>query len=809
VSVEEKKTNLDSDLTKALCSYVDGSTVSPVAVERRTTRARAYVRHADRSTTVAWAAFAVLSLMLVGYLGSLIARGNGQSWTWLDGWSVCGVELVASTLCIVRSFVRRTDRTAALVLGLALLSWTIGDIALTIESLGGRTPSTPSVADAFYLGFYPLAYFGVILFMRGQVRRLTTPSWLDGAIAGLGAAAVCSAFAFHAIVHSTGQGALATATDLAYPIGDLLLLALVVGGTAILAGRRKAPWILMAIGIGLNVVGDTFNLFSSSSFGDSRLGTTFNAMAWPTAIVVIAMAVWLRPRPSNPLVPEKVGGFLLPDLAAASALVVLSVSSLHTVSRVAIGLAIATLFAVGIRLVLSVRRLQALSQERHRQSVTDDLTGLNNRRYLFRVLDTFFAECEESQTPARTLAFLFVDLNHFKEINDSFGHPAGDELLKQLGARLVSSLRNTDLLVRIGGDEFAVVLIDGDADYAAEVAERLTASLCEPFQLDVVSATISASIGIAMAPADATDSAALVWCADAAMYRAKQGSTSFQSYEQNLDDERDQMRLLDEMRAALDKHHLVLHYQPQLDLRSGEILAVEALIRWNHPRLGLLPPDKFLPLAEEAGLMREVTKWVLEEAAAQCAAWRASGRPLIVAVNISPTNLLEPGFVKMVKDQLALNDLPPDALVLEITETCAISEFETARRVIEELQSLGISVSIDDFGAGVTSLAYLSSLAVRELKLDRTFIQGLEGVDNERELDLVRSTIELGHAMGLRIVAEGIEDSETLDLLNQLGCDSAQGYVISRPKPASELAFRTKLGATNRQPPLAEVGGPS
>jgi diguanylate cyclase (GGDEF)-like protein len=407
------------------------------------------------------------------------------------------------------------------------------------------------------------------------------------------------------------------------------------------------------------------------------------------------------------------------------------------------------------------------------------------------------------------LAFLFVDLNHFKEINDSFGHPAGDELLKQLGARLAASLRNTDLLVRIGGDEFAVVLVDGDADYANEVAERLTASLCEPFRLDVVSATISASIGIAMAPADATDSAALVWCADAAMYRAKQGSTSFTSYEQNLDDERDQMRLLDEMRAALDKHHLVLHYQPQLDLRSGEILAVEALVRWNHPRLGLLPPDKFLPLAEEAGLMREVTKWVLEEAAVQCAAWRASGRPLIVAVNISPTNLLEPGFVQMVKDQLAGNDLPPDALVLEITETCAISEFETARRVIEELQNLGISVSIDDFGAGVTSLAYLSSLAVRELKLDRTFIQGLEGIDNARELDLVRSTIELGHAMGLRIVAEGIEDSETLDLLNELGCDSAQGYVISRPKPASELAFRSKLGAANRRPPLAEVRGPS
>jgi diguanylate cyclase len=206
--------------------------------------------------------------------------------------------------------------------------------------------------------------------------------------------------------------------------------------------------------------------------------------------------------------------------------------------------------------------------------------------------------------------------------------------------------------------------------------------------------------------------------------------------------------------------------------------------------------------------MEELTKWVLEEAAVQCAAWRSAGRALIVAVNVSPTNLLEPGFVEMVRNQLAVNDLPPDAMVLEITETCAITEFETARRVIEELKSLGIAVSIDDFGAGVTSLAYLSGLAVTELKLDRTFIQGLEQADNDRELDLVRSTIELGHAMGLRIVAEGIEDSATLELLIQLGCDSAQGYCISRPKPAHELAFR-KRGTTDRRPPLLEVGGSS
>jgi diguanylate cyclase (GGDEF)-like protein len=743
---------------------------------------------------VLWATYGVLGFILAGYLVSLILRHDGQSWTWLDGWVVCGVELIASGLCIARGCLRLPNRGPALAIGCSLLFWTVGDIALTVESLGGRTPATPSLADLFYLMFYPLAYVGVGLFMRGQVKRLTKPSWLDGAIAGLGAAAVCSAFAFHAIVHSTGAGPVATATDLAYPIGDLLLLGLVVGGTAILSGRRKAPWILMAFGIGLNVVGDTFNLFQSS-VGSTHVGTTFNAIAWPTAIVMISLALWLRPRPSNPLAPEKPAGFLLPNLAAGSALVILAAGCVHAIDRVAIGLAIATLIAVGARLALSVRGLQTLSQERHRQSVTDDLTGLYNRRYLFRVLDEFFAERNEALTPDRMLAFLFVDLNHFKEINDSFGHPAGDELLRQLATRLLSSLRGTDLLLRLGGDEFAVVLIDGDADYATAVAERLTASLEEPFVLDVVSASISASIGIALAPADATDSAGLVWCADVAMYRAKLGNRPFASYERNLDEESDQMRLLEELRTAIDEGELVLHYQPQLDLRSGEIRTVEALLRWCHPRLGLLPPDKFLPLAEEAGLMCSITKWVLEQATAQCAAWRSADRPLTVAVNISPTNLLEPGFVDMVRGQLELHDVPAHAMVLEITETCVIAEFETSRGVIEELRDLGLRMSIDDFGAGVTSLAYLSSLAVGELKLDRTFISGLVGADRDRELDLVRSTIELGHAMGLRIVAEGIEDKATLDLLSDLGCDFAQGYCISRPKPPGELAFRSKLGA--------------
>ena len=660
---------------------------------------------------------------------------------------------------------------------------------LTTQSIGGAVPPSPSLADAFYLAFYPLAYVAIVLFMKRQSRKITATNWLDGAIAGFGAAAACAAFAFHSVFQSPGSSSAGTVVNLAYPIGDALLLGLIAGGFAVLSGRRKLPWILLATGLAINVVGDASNVLPSS-LGATAFGEFANAVAWPIAIVLMSMAVWIRPAPVNPLIPERRAGFLLPCLAAATALGILFAGSFYSIGRVAIALATVTLLAVGIRLIVSVRGVESLSQERHRQSVTDELTGLWNRRYLFRVLDAFFTD-GDTEDAERSLAFLFVDLDHFKEINDSFGHPAGDELLRQLGDRLQSSLRDNDLLVRLGGDEFAVVLIDGDANYAASVADRLTASLEQPFMLDVVSATIGASIGIAVAPTDATDSARLVWCADVAMYRAKLGKVPYALFELNLDEEHDQMRLMEELQAAIGEGQLVLHYQPQLDLRSGEMLAVEALIRWSHPRLGMLPPDSFVPMAEEAGLMLPITTWVIETAIRQCAEWTASGRQLTVAVNVSPRNLMEPGFVEAVRERLRRQDLPAEMLVIEITETNVIAEFEATRHVIEDLRDLGVVVSIDDFGAGVTSLAYLSNLPVRELKLDRSFIAGIAGGNRERELDLVRSTIELGHSMGLRIVAEGIEDTDTLELLAELGCDLAQGFCISRPKLASDLTLRS------------------
>jgi diguanylate cyclase len=736
-------------------------------------------------------AYALMALLLVGYLASLIVRGPGRSSELLDGWSVDGFELVAAALCIVRGFTRRPGRAVALTLGFGLFMWASGDIALTVESLGGVTPSTPSLADAFYLGFYPLTYVAAVTFMRGEVRRLATPSWLDGAVASVGTASVCAAFAFERVLHLAGGTSAATATNLAYPVGDVLLLSLVVGGSTVMSGRRKAPWLLMAAGMAINALGDTASLFGTS-FGASRLGFIFDAIAWPTSMLVLSMSVWLRPHPSNPQILRKPALFVIPGLSAACALVVLFVGNLHPTSRLALGLATAALLLVGIRLVVSVRGMRSLSAERRHQSVTDELTGLGNRRYLFTVLDAFFADYDVTAAQPRSIAFLFLDLNHFKEINDTFGHAAGDKLLKQLGPRLSACLREADLPIRLGGDEFVVVLVDGDVGYATAVAERLTDRLAEPFVLDTARVHIGASIGIAVAPTDATDAASLLWCADVAMYRAKLAGTPFAIYQPDLDKSGNRLLLLDELRTAIDERQLVLHYQPQLDLRTGRIVAVESLLRWAHPRLGIVPPLEFLPLAEEAGLMGAITTLVLTCALAQCSAWRNAGNPLSVSVNISPANLLDPQFTDLVRDLLESHQVPAEALVLEITETTVISHFDRSRSIIQELWDQGIVVSIDDFGAGFTSLAHLSSLAVKELKLDRIFIAALTGDDSGRALDLVRATINLGHALGLRIVAEGIEDHATLELLSGLGCDLGQGNFISPPKPAHRLTLIPK-----------------
>jgi diguanylate cyclase (GGDEF)-like protein len=761
-----------------------GETPAPDAVDRRR---QTMAGTADRLTRRVWVVYGIAALCVVGYLVLLIIGHDGETWPWLDNWAVPGFEFVITALCFLRAAVVRRGRAIALLLGIGLLCWSLGDLVLAIESSSGNPP-VPSWADLFYLLFYPVTYAGLALRIGRQVKHWGVSTWLDGAVAGLGAGAIVAAFVFHGVLRSAGGGTAAVVTNLAYPIGDLLLLVLVVGTTAVIPGRRKAQWILIAAGYSLQAIGDTFNLFGSG-IGATHFGSAFNAVAWPASILLVSSSVWLPTTRTDPRLDERAPGFLLPGLASIAAMSILFVGSVQHIDTAALVLATATLVGAGIRTALSLTALRHLTSERHEQAITDQLTSLGNRRALFELLDAIAAETETSDAEPRELAFLFVDLNRFKEVNDSFGHSVGDELLRQLGERLTGSLRDCDLLVRLGGDEFAVVLMDAGSDYATTVAQRISGRLEEPFQLGAVRAQISASIGIAEMPADAADTPGLLQCADLAMYRAKLELKPFAIYSEELDGHGNRGEFVEELRTAILNGDLELHYQPQVDVHTGHVVGVEALARWSHPRLGYVPPLEFLPLAEEAGLMDVLTELVLERALTQCARWRAAGEDLAISVNISTTNLANAEFATIVDRLLRSCGVPAEALVLEITETTAIIEFDRCKRVIEELRDLGIVVSVDDFGAGFTSLAYLSSLAVGELKLDRSFISGLATADEARDLALVRSTIELAHSLGLRVVAEGVEDEASFELLADLACDVAQGYLIGKPQPAEQVAL--------------------
>ncbi|MGA8208265.1 MAG: EAL domain-containing protein [Candidatus Dormiibacterota bacterium] len=742
-----------------------------------------------RRLGLVWTVYGLLGVLLVAfYLTQFVVPTKAENV--IDAWPPVGFEFLAALLCIGLGLARPRDRAIPVILGLAVLSWATGDAVLTL------TPKirSPQLADLFYLLFYPAAYVGLVLILRRSAGKLVPATWLDGVTAGLGAAAVCAAFLFHPIATSLGHHPLSVAVNLAYPVGDLLLLALVIGATATFPGRPKLQWLVLAAACGVVVIGDSFNLVLTSDQGGTAANIA-NSVAWPTAILLISAAMWIRPGPTNLLITQRTPGFLLPGLGTFCGLAILFDGTMHHVSSVALGLASATLITASVRAGLSVRRLRVLTDERQRQSVTDHLTGLGNRRQLFDLLEAYFADRRDPRTPDTSLAFLFVDLDHFKEINDSFGHSAGDALLRQLGPRLKGALRSTDVLVRVGGDELGVIITGGDAGYAVNVAERLLERLAAPFHLDAVSVRISASIGIAVAPRDAQDGAALLRCADLAMYRAKLSGVPFEMYDSEIDDEGNRLRLVDELRVAVEASEFALHYQPQFNLRTRMVSTVEALLRWPHPRLGLVPPLDFLPLAEEAGLMRALTTIVLDKALTQCASWRASGHDLTVSVNISITNLLDAEFIDLVGEQLLTHQVPASNLILEITETTIVRDFERCKSVIAQLRGMGVGISVDDFGAGFTSLAYLGNLAVSELKLDRTFITGL-GTGQATDAALVRATIDLGHALGLRVVAEGIEDNATLTVLTGMGCDLAQGFFIGRPVPADQLTDRPGFGSS-------------
>jgi diguanylate cyclase (GGDEF)-like protein len=380
-----------------------------------------------------------------------------------------------------------------------------------------------------------------------------------------------------------------------------------------------------------------------------------------------------------------------------------------------------------------------------------------------------------------------LDLDRFKEVNDSLGHQSGDDLLRQVADRLSGVLRPGDTVARFGGDEFALLLADGGSEAGAKIATRITRALEAPFSLGDASVGVEASIGIAAAAVhEEPRFEELLRQADIAMYKAKTDQSGFAHFAAcNVDGTPDRLTLMGELRQALDCEELVLHYQPKVALDSGDLIGVEALVRWQHPTRGLLPPGEFLALAEGSTLIHGLTTFVVNTALRFCRGWLDQGVRLPVAVNISARSLSDPGFPATILDQLANADIPADLLTIELTESMVMAYPGLALSILQKLRDMGVRLSVDDYGTGYSSMAYLKNLPVHELKIDRSFIMSMTTAGNDAVI--VHSATALGHNLGLTIVAEGVEDETTLIALKKLGVDVAQGYHLGRPMPEDLL----------------------
>jgi diguanylate cyclase (GGDEF)-like protein len=489
---------------------------------------------------------------------------------------------------------------------------------------------------------------------------------------------------------------------------------------------------------------------------------------------------------------------MVPLLSAELFSSLLTVAATYVTHR--LGVAGFTLFGLVIiifqHLVGELLTSKRRSDRLQRIATTDELTGLGNREEFHAVIGRRIVAARESDG---RFAVLLMDLDRFKEINDTLGHHYGDVLLKELGPRLTAAIGEGGFVARLGGDEFGILLAEDTDDVAVldVVMARMFKSVSEPFVIDELSLEVGASVGVARFPQDGEDSHALLRCADIAMYAAKETQTEYKIYtaDQNQHSKR-RLGVLSGIRHALLQNEIVVHYQPIIDLDEMRVRGAEGLVRWQHPEHGLIPPGAFVQTVEQTGLIGPLTRYVLERSIAECAAWRKDGREMSVAVNLSVRNLLDRDLPKEIERLLSTYGLPPEALQLEITESMIMSDPERALSTVSRLSGLGARLSVDDFGTGYSSLANLRKMPIDELKIDRSFVSPM--MHNESDLIIVRSTINLGHDLGLNVIAEGVEDNSTLEQLAVFGCDLAQGYHVSKPMPAD--AFNNWLTDAAPQP---------
>ena len=672
------------------------------------------------------------------------------------------------------------------------LAWSLVAGGSTCYALGWATlfyisageaggPGGLNYSDCLSLLLYPLWHAATLLRLRTRVRTWNRRALFDGAIVALAVSATAVGVAAQLLPRAFGQSWLMAVYAAAYPIGSGVLLVTVLTALVALRFHVDASWVLSAAGCGALFIGQVM-------FAQRAASGTFTFGTWLDAVylggpVLLALAAWTRVHGDTGDRADASGTTML--LTALATLLAVAVLVLRTelTPWPAVALAAAAVVAAVVRMILYVRQDELLAM-RTEQAMTDVLTGLPNRRALIAEL-----EKQHSEGP-RTLALL--DLDRFKTVNDSFGHGAGDQLLREVGRRLTGVVAAGGLAARLGGDEFAL-LLPIDLAAAWDMARQARAVLEQPVVIDGTHVAVSASLGLTEIALDqAADCSDVLRRADVALYKAKQTIGSIEVWSPGLDElARDMVTLIADFRAAMRTgDQISVHLQPQCDPSDGRVRAVEALVRWNHPVRGLVPPLDFLPAVENAGLLPELTLRVLELSLTDVAVLRDAGFDLQVGVNVGAPDLLDPRFASRVAQLLDRHVLPASCLRLEVTETVVMRNPARVVRTLRLLGGIGVGLSLDDYGTGLASLTYLRELPIDELKIDRSFVTPY--VSDLTSQLITDSTLDLAHKLGLTVVAEGIEDTATGAALALAGCDLLQGWACGRPVPLAQLLERLR-----------------
>jgi diguanylate cyclase (GGDEF)-like protein len=729
------------------------------------------------------AGFAVLFAMLgATAVNAVFGLGGVPVEHFMRDWVSSAVYMLVAGLVVLRAWRLSSKRAAWALFATGLSLYGLGNVlwSLWIEHL--KDVPFPSICDALWLTLYPTFYVGIVLFSGFNGRRKAPAGvWLDGLMAGAGLAALGAALVFRPVLDATSGSTVAIATELAYPIGDLLLGALVIGLLALRGWHLDRVWALLGAGFLALSLADI--LYAVQVAGGSSSPSSITNLVYVVAVGLLAAAAW-QPEPSQRAARvNSASALLIPGASALIALGLLVFDHFTRLDPLAFALAIVTLGAATLRTAIAFRDVGHLTEARH-QAVTDDLTALPNRRlFMRRVAD----EIASAQAARGTVSVLMIDLDNFKQLNDTLGHGAGDALLQAIGPRLSSVVRATDTVARLGGDEFAILLVPGPHEAGAvRVAEKVLDALRAPFDIQGLSLRTTGSVGIATFPDHASSTEELMKSADVAMYQAKTTRSGYACYSADRDENsRERLTVVADLADAIEGEGIEVHFQPKADAVTRLMKGAEALVRWRHPSGRLVSPAEFLPAAEQAGLTRNLTRRVLTLALDQLAAWRRDGRDLDVSVNITAADLLDTSFPAELEEALALRGLPAESLVLEVTETSIFSDPERMGNVLAQIGESGIRLSLDDFGTGYSSLAHLRELPVGEVKIDRSFVSRMR--EDHTDMAIVYATVQLAAQLGMSVVAEGVEDTDTWALLHDLGCELIQGYAFSRPQPARDL----------------------